>query len=246
MPCWPLGSWCLLHSSPWKRPCLINKASLPGSPFCSLRAGRGAADSQVCFARRSPNSGHVPLLWNSCEHGLRSKIEFCCFVWTLPWWSVCVVLVFLLHATLSGVSIPSTFHVPCALRFLSFQRVDFAFVLLFIFPRQSGSWKLQGSWIRKGEISGQFLNVQTFKAPCKAGKQPPQSRGRASLVRVYSRWNVYFQVRILLRPPCPGAVPPLPSTCGSFAPCRETFVGMRRGAGGGAGGDCYPLSSFPH
>ena len=49
---------------------MINKASLPGSPFCSLRAGRGAAGSQVCFARRSPNSvGTCPfceILVNTC------------------------------------------------------------------------------------------------------------------------------------------------------------------------------------
>ena len=139
------------------------------------------------------------------------------------------MLVFLLHATLSGVSIPSMFHIPCALRFLSFQHVDFAlFFCLYSLDNQvPESYRAPG--YGRGEISGQFLNVQTFKAPCKASKQPPLSSGKASPVRIYSRWNVYFQVRILLRPPCPGAVPPLPSICGSFAPCRETFVGMRRG-----------------
>lgn len=116
---------------------------------------------------------------------------------------VCAVLVFLLHAALSGVSFQACFIFRALWRFLSFQCVDFAFVLLFIFPRQSGSGKLQGSWIRKGEISGTVPECPNLQSPtCKAGKQPPQSRGRASSSQVCSRWECPFSSPPLLRPSC--------------------------------------------
>lgn len=72
------------------------------------------------------------------------------------------------------------FYVPSTLRFLSFQCLDFAFVLLFIFPRQSTvpeSYRPPGC--KAGENSGQFRNFHAFKTPCKASKQPPEYGGRS-------------------------------------------------------------------
>lgn len=74
------------------------------------------------------------------------------------------------------------------------------------------------------EISGQFLNVQAFKAPCRASKQPPQSRGRAFLSQGL------LQVECLFSSAHPPPVPlPWGSACTALYAglCRESFAGIR-------------------
>lgn len=217
MLCWPLGSWCLLHSSPWKRPCLINKASLPGSPFCSLRAGRGAAGSQVCFARRRPSSGGTcpfcEILVNM-DWGLRE--DFVVLSGPLPggvcvlcWYSFCMPLwvVFPFQACFIFRALWDSFPSNVS-------------ILPLFFCLYSLDNQVPESYRAPGYGRGKFQDSSWMSKPSKPHARPANSLhnqgGEPPQVRVCSRWNVHFQVRLLLRPSCPGAVPSRPSTLGSI------------------------------
>lgn len=130
---------------------------------------------------------------------------------------VCVLCwYFLLHAALSGVSIQSMFHlfVRSEIPF-SFQCVDFAFVLTFI----SLDNQVPESYRAPGygrEIFRTVPECPNLQSPMQGRQTASTIKGEPPQVRVCSRWNVHFQVRLLLRPSCPGAVPSRPSTLGSI------------------------------
>lgn len=153
-PCWPSDPWCLIHS-PFRKETIYKeiKASLPGAYLLLSQSKRRCLWQPSLLCKEKLKLwGHVPLLRNSYEQGLRTRMEFLWFLRTPPqgsWQcSFCIPLwAFKFHAGFVFHSLWDSFPSNASICLCSF---------VYIPQTIDSSWKLQASWIRK---RGNFRTV---------------------------------------------------------------------------------------